>query len=188
MAIDLQKKQQINLSKERPGLSKVFAGLGWDTNETGGPEIDCDVAVFMLGENGKVPDENFFVFYNNRSSADGAVIHSGDNRSGVGEGDDEIIQIDLGRISAKVVQILFFVVIHEAEERGLSFDKVENSFIRIVDQRTNDEICRYSLNEKFGGYDTVCIGRLFRYDSEWKFGTMEEVYKGGLQTLVDAFI
>ncbi|MBN8547406.1 MAG: TerD family protein [Ignavibacteria bacterium] len=188
MAINLEKKQKINLSKAKPGLQNVFVGLGWDTKNDGGPDIDCDVAVLMLGENGKFPDDEYFVFYNNKTSPDGAVIHSGDNRTGAGEGDDEAIHIDLNRVSSKVVQIIFCVVIHEAEEKGLSFDQVENSFIRVVDRNSNSEICRYVLSEQFRGYDTVSVGRLYRFGSEWEFEALDQPYKGGLQTLVDAFI
>ena len=187
MAINLEKKQKINLSKAKPGLQNIFVGLGWDTNSDGGTDIDCDVAVLMLAENGKVPDDEYFVFYNNKTSPDGALIHSGDNRTGAGEGDDEVIHIDLSRVSSKVIQIIFYVVIHEAEEKGLSFDKIKNSFIRIVDKNSNSEVCRYVLSEQFGGYDAVSVGRLYRSNDDWEFEALAQPYAGGLQTLVDTF-
>jgi len=187
MAIELKKKQKFDLTKKEPGLKQVFAGLGWDTNTVNGKKIDCDVSVFMLGENAKVPAEEYFVFYNNLLSADGALRHTGDNRDGAGEGDDETVEVDLMKVSQEIVQILFCVTIHESEERGHTFGDVNNSFIRMCNKLNGNEICRFTLNEQFGGCDSLIIGRLYRSISEWEFEAMGSATGGGLSALVEFY-
>jgi len=167
MAIDLKKKQKFDLAKKAPGLNKIIAGLGWDTSIVKGTAVDCDVAVFMLAGNNKIPADEYFVFYNNLNSGDNSVKHLGDNRDGKGDGDDESIDIDLSKVNQSVVQILFAVTIHEAEERGHSFGDIENAFIRIYNKNNNDELCRYTLNEQFTNSDSIIIGRLYRIGSVW---------------------
>ncbi len=185
MSIELRKKQPIVLTK--PGLQKIHIGLSWDQTIVNGKPADCDVSVFMLDQTNKIPTEQFFVFYNNLLSEDGAVQHMGDNRDGAGDGDDEVIQVDLGKVVSQVEQILFTVTIHEAEERGHNFGNVRNAAIRVVNMASDEEICTYTLTEQFGDADSLMIARLFRVGSEWKFEAMGDAFGGGLGALVGLY-
>ena len=144
--INLQKKQTINLVKNAPTLNKIKIGLSWDQIQINGQDPDCDVSVFMLGENGKLPGEQFFVFYNNLQSGDGAVKHNGDNRSGAGDGDDETIDITLNDISSTISQIIFTISINNSEI-GFNFSTVANACVKIYNCVNNQIICQYKLNE-----------------------------------------
>ncbi len=185
MAINLQKNQSINLTKEVEGLNHIFVGLGWDVNDE--QTIDCDVSVFMLNENHKIPTEGHFVFFNNLTSACGSVEHQGDNLTGEGEGDDESIFIKLSEVDARVNQLIFVVTIHEADKHGQHFGNLENAFIRVYNQDNNEEICMYSLEDDFNGYDSVQIGRLYRDGATWAFEAMAAPFSGGLGTLVELY-
>jgi len=150
MAVNLSKGGRVSLSKEAPELTKILVGLGWDTNTSDtGAEFDLDASAFLVGASGKVENEKNFVFYNNLVSADGSVVHTGDNRTGEGDGDDESIKIDLAKISPNVKEIDIVVTIHEAAARRQNFGMVRNSFMRIVDERSGKEIARYDLEEDF---------------------------------------
>jgi tellurium resistance protein TerD len=187
MGFDLEKKKPFDLTKREPGLRNIVAGLGWDSNVVNGENVDCDVSVFMLGENGKLPGDGFFVYFNQLKSEDGSVIHLGDNRTGAGEGDDESIEIELTAVSQKVIQLLFTVTIHKAEERAHHFGLVSNAFIRIYNKNNNNELCKFMLTDQFDGMDSVIIGRLFRDGNEWRFEAMGDAYAGGLQTLIGLY-
>lgn len=182
--INLEKKKPINLSKEVPGLNKVKVGLSWDP--TGNIEADADASVFLLNENGKIPSESYFVFYNNLKSGDGAVIHSGDNRTGEGDGDDEEIRIDLNSVNAEIVQIIIVISIHNIEE-GVHFGNVLNSAVRIYDESKNTVICQYELSDKFDGCDSLIIGRFYRMGEEWEFEAMGQAFEGGLGATVELY-
>ena len=165
MAVNLSKGGRVSLSKEAPGLSKILVGLGWDTNSSDtGAEFDLDASAFLLGASGKVENEKNFVFYNNLTSADGSVVHTGDNRTGEGEGDDEAIKIDLSKISPNVKEI----------------DIVKNSFMRIVDERSGKEIARYDLEEDFSTETAVSFGKIYFKDNEWRFVANGSGFKEGL--------
>jgi tellurium resistance protein TerD len=187
MAIDLKKKQPIDLTKKEPGLRKLHVGLSWDTSVVNGVGSDCDVSVFMLADTNKIPGEEFFVFYNNLQSADGSVKHMGDNRDGAGDGDDEVVEIDLPTVSAEVLQIVFAVTIHDAEKRGHHFGNVCNAAVRILNKANSDEICKFTLTEQFSEADSLVIGRLYRDEKEWKFEAMGDAFGGGLAALVDLY-
>ena len=187
MAIELKKKQQFDLTKREPGLRNIVAGLGWDTNEVNGKSVDCDVSVFMLGENNKIPTEGYFVFYNNLKSEDSSVVHTGDSRDGDGDGDDEAVEIDLSKVSSSVIQILFTVTIYESNERNHHFGNVNNAFIRIYNKMNSEELCKFTLTDQFAGTDSLLIGRLYREGSEWKFEAMGDAFAGGLETLVGLY-
>lgn len=187
MAIILEKKKPFDLTKKTPGLVNVNAGLAWDVSVVNGVGADCDVSVFMLGTNNKIPSEGFFVFYNNLQSEDGAVRHTGDSREGEGDGDDETIEIDLPRIDARVVQLLFVVTIHEAEARGHHFGHVSKARIRLSNRVGGQDLCEYSLTEQFTGADSVVIARLYRDGSDWKAEALGEAFEGGLGTLVELY-
>lgn len=187
MTINLKKKQPFDLTKRDPGLRRIAAGLGWDVSQVNGKAVDCDVSVFMLGADNKIPGERYFVFYNNLQSEDGAVQHMGDSREGVGDGDDEVIELDLPRVSADIAQILFIVTIHESEERGHHFGHVTNAFIRIYNRANDAELCRFTLTDRFDGSDSLLIGRLYRSGAEWEFEPIGDAFGGGLAALVDIY-
>jgi tellurium resistance protein TerD len=187
VAIELKKKQAIDITKKAPGLRKILAGLSWDKTVVKGVAVDCDVSVFMLAGSNKIPAEKYFVFYNNLQSEDGSVKHMGDNRDGSGDGDDEVIEIDLASVSTDVVQILFAVTIHEADDRGHHFGNVRNAAIRILNATSNEEICKFTLTEQFGDADSLVIGRLYRDQKEWKFEAMGDPFGGGLGSLVELY-
>ena len=186
MAINLKKGSSINLNKEKPGINMITVGLGWDVNDGASPfQFDCDASVFVLGENGKLLSDEYFVFYNNLKSPDGAVIHNGDNRNGVGEGDDETISIELSKLNPKVTQIVFAITIDKAEERKQHFGMIANSFARIYNALTGEVLCQYLLNDKFPGTNALIIGRFYKSSSEWIFEAFDLAYQNGLSGLVE---
>ncbi len=182
--INLQKGQRIEI-----GLSKVGVGLGWDPNPGTGYDFDLDASAFMLGENKKLPQDEFFVFYNNPLSPDKAVESSGDDTSGGNSdgGDDETLTIDLTKIDPRISEIIFTVTIHDYETRRQNFGQVRNSYIRIYNANTNEEIARYDLDEDFSIETAIEFGRLYKRNGEWKFEAMGVGYKGGLQYFVNKF-
>lgn len=183
--INLQKGQRIEI-----GLSKVGVGLGWDPNESTGYAFDLDASAFMLGGNKKLPKDEFFVFYNNPISPDKAVESSGDDTTGGNSdgGDDETLTVDLTKVDPNIQEIVFTVTIHEAETRRQNFGQVHNSYIRIYNAATNEEIARYDLDEDFSIETAVEFGRLYKRGTEWKFEAMGIGYKGGLQYFVDKYV
>ncbi len=183
MAINLQKGQRIEI-----GLSKVGIGLGWDPNEGTGSAFDLDASAFMLGMNKKIPQDEFFVFYNNQKSPDGAVESSGDDLTGGNsDGDDETLTVDIAKLDPKIQEIVFTVTIHEYETRRQNFGQVRNSFIRIYNAQTNEEIAKYELDEDFSVETAVEFGRIYKRGTEWKFEAMGIGYKGGLQYFVSKY-
>ena len=184
MAVSLKKGQKVDLTKGRPSLKKVLIGLGWDVNRyDGGYDFDLDAAAFLLGANGKVRNDEDFVFYNNLKHPSGAVEHMGDNLTGAGEGDDEEIKIDLEKIPADVEKIDFTVTIYEGQERNQNFGQVSNAYIRVVDEITNEELIRYDLGEDFSVETAVVVGEIYRHSGEWKFNAIGAGWKGGLHAL-----
>jgi tellurium resistance protein TerD len=184
--ISLEKKKPFNLSKSAPSLSKLRIGLSWDDNKINGESPDCDVSAFMLGENGKIPAEAYFVFYNNLTSGDGAVRHNGDNRTGAGDGDDETIDIHLSAVSQLVSQIYFTISINNAAS-GFNFSNVSNASVRVYNADSNQVICQYTLAESFANADTLNIGRVFRNGNDWEFEALGEAYTGGLATALELY-
>lgn len=184
MGINLQKGQRIDLTKNNPGLKKVEIGLGWDTNKYhGGAEFDLDVSVFPINEHGKVQNDLDFVFYNNLVSQDGSIEHTGDNRTGEGEGDDEVIRVDFSKISSYIKRIGITVTIYESEQRRQNFGMVSNSYARIVDAETGSEIARFDLGEDFSTETAVVVGELYLHNGEWKFEAIGSGFPGGLADL-----
>ncbi len=184
MPINLSKGQKVDLTKGNPGLRKIMVGLGWDVNAfDSGAAFDLDAAAFMLGQNGKCPTENEFIFYKNLEHSSGAVKHMGDNLTGEGEGDDEQILIDLTLIPANVDKVAFTVTIYDSDARRQNFGQVSNSFIRIVDETTGQELIRYDLGEDFSIETAVVVGELYRHGGEWKFNAIGSGVQGGLAAL-----
>ena len=184
MAISLQKGQRLEV-----GLNKAGVGLGWDPNDSSGAEYDLDASVFMLAENKKVPSEKFFVFFNNQESGDMAVKSSGDDRTGGNsDGDDETVSIDFKKIDPRVTEMIVTVTIHEAKERGQNFGQVRNSFIRIYNLDTNEELCKYELGEDFSVETAVEFGRFYTKDGAWRFEAVGKGYSGELDFFVQKYI
>ena len=184
MAINLTKGQKVDLTKGNPGLKKLMVGLGWDVNAyDSGADFDLDAAAFMLGDNGKCPTEKEFIFYGNLTHPSESIKHMGDNLTGEGEGDDEQIFVDLTKIPANVSKVAFTVTIYEAESRGQNFGQVSNSFIRIVDESTGQELIHYDLGEDFSIETAVVVGELYKHNGEWKFNAIGSGFQGGLEAL-----
>ena len=188
MPVSLQKGQKVSLTKGNPGLSNVVVGIGWDVNafDTGG-DFDLDAAAFCLTDSGKVSDQKDFIYFGNLVHPSGSVQHLGDNLTGVGDGDDEQIKIDLSRIPASITKIAFTVTIYDAESRGQNFGQVSNAFIRIVNENNNEEILRYDLAEDFSIETVLVIAELYKYNGEWKFNAVGSGFQGGLTTLCKNF-
>ena len=183
MAISLQKGSNVNLSREAPTMSKMILGLGWDLRASDGEGFDLDASAFMLNESGKVRSEADFIFYNQAKSTDGSVEHTGDNRTGAGEGDDEQIVLDLTRVPADVNKIAVCVTIHEAEARRQNFGMVSSAFMRCVDAGKNLEIVRFDLSEDYSTETAMIFGEVYRHSGEWKFKAIGQGFKGGLVAL-----
>jgi tellurium resistance protein TerD len=183
MAISLQKGGNVNLSKEAPGLTKLQVGLGWDVRSTDGAAFDLDGVVFLLNAAGKVRGDGDFIFYNNLRSSDGSVVHSGDNRTGAGEGDDESVTIDLSKVPADVERIALAVTIHEADTRRQNFGQVAKAYVRCVNGVNNSEIARYDLSEDSSTEAAMIFGEVYRNGADWKFRAIGQGYQGGLGPL-----
>ena len=183
MAISLNKGGNLSLSKTDPSLNQVFFGLGWDARATDGADFDLDASAFLLAANDKVRGETDFIFYNQTRSPEGSVEHTGDNRTGEGDGDDEAVKINLAKVPADVQKIAITVTIHDAESRGQNFGQVQNAFIRVVNDQTNVEIVRFDLNEDYSTETAMIFGELYRHNGEWKFRAVGQGYNGGLRAM-----
>ncbi|MEZ4606850.1 MAG: TerD family protein [Deinococcales bacterium] len=179
MSMSLQKGANISLSKADPNLNQALLGLGWDVRHTDGNDFDLDASIFLLGENGKVRQDHDFIFYNNLKSSDGSIEHTGDNRTGHGDGDDEAIKVNLPRVPQDVHKIIIAVTIHEADMRRQNFGMVENAFVRVVNQDSNQEIA-HMIFPKMLALTAMVFGELYRHNQEWKFRAVGQGYKGGL--------
>ncbi len=179
MSISLQKGQKVSLSKDHAGLSKVVVGLGWDEakREKGGffapkPQpIDCDASAILL-KNGRLFDKGDLIYFGNLRHRTGSVVHQGDNLTGAGDGDDEQIIVDLSSIPAEYDKIVFVVNIYQAVQRRQHFGMIQNAFIRLVDARNNNEMCKYNLSENYNGMTAMIFGEIYRHNGEWKFNAM----------------
>jgi tellurium resistance protein TerD len=183
MAVSLSKGGNVSLSKEAPGLKTVSVGLGWDTRVTDGSAFDLDASVFLLGDNGQVRSDADFVFYNNKLGAGGTVEHQGDNTTGEGAGDDEVVKVALDRLPADVAKLSFAVTIHEADGRRQNFGMVSNAYIRVVNADGGTEIARYDLSEDASTETAMTFGELYRHNGEWKFKAIGQGFAGGLGPL-----
>ncbi len=187
MAVSLQKGGNVSLSKEDPNLKNAMVGLGWDVRSTDGSDFDLDASVFLLNESGKIRSDQDFIFYNNLKSSDGSVEHTGDNRTGEGEGDDEAIKVQLPSVPNDVQKLVVAVTIHDADSRKQNFGMVQNAFIRVVNAESNNEITRYDLSEDASTETAMIFGELYRHNNEWKFRAVGQGYNGGLGPLAKNF-
>lgn len=187
MAISLQKGGNVNLSKEAPTMTKMIVGLGWDVRATDGAAFDLDASAFMLNASGKVRSDADFIFYNQAKSADGSVAHSGDNRTGAGEGDDESIIVELGKVPADVDKIAVCVTIHDAEARKQNFGMVAKAYIRCVNAAGDVEVAKYDLSEDASVETAMIFGEIYRNGADWKFKAVGQGFQGGLGPLAKNF-
>lgn len=167
------KGQKINLSKEVAGLKKVVVGLGWDAVKQGlfgsKPNIDCDASAIILGKGDKYKGT---VYYGERSAEDGCVYHHGDNLTGDGDGDDEQITVNLEKMPSDVEKIVFVVNIYACTSRKQDFGLIKNAFIRLVDDASGKEICKYNLSENYAGKTAMVFAEVYKKDGEWKFNAI----------------
>nr|WP_271212526.1 TerD family protein [Rhodococcus wratislaviensis]GLK39073.1 chemical-damaging agent resistance protein C [Rhodococcus wratislaviensis] len=180
MGVTLAKGGNVSLDKQAPNLTAVAVGLGWDARSTTGHEFDLDASALATGDNKKVLSDQHFVFYNNLRSPDGSIQHEGDNLTGEGDGDDEVINVDLKAVPPNITNIFFPVSIHDAHQRGQSFGQVTNAFIRVVDRATGNELVRYDLTEDASTETAMTFGELYRHNGEWKFRAIGQGYASGL--------
>ncbi|PWF54901.1 TerD family protein [Massilia glaciei] len=183
MAISLQKGGNVNLSKTDPNLTQVLIGLGWEARATQGSDFDLDASLFMVQENGKVRGDHDFIFYNQLKSTCGAVEHTGDNKTGDGDGDDEALKITLAGVPAEILRMVIAVTIHDAVARRQNFGMVQDAFVRVVNLETDTEIARFDLSEDYSTETAMIFAELYRHNGEWKFKAVGQGYAGGLAAL-----
>jgi tellurium resistance protein TerD len=187
MAINLQKGQKVSLDKS---MKMALVGLGWDTNKyDGGYDFDLDASAFLLGANGKCLRDEDFIFYNNLNGRDGAVVHQGDNRTGAGEGDDEVIIIDFTKMPEEIQKVAICVTIHEAAQRRQNFGQVSNAYIRVAKIDSDQDLVgedqlRFDLEEEFSIETALVVCEIYRHNGEWKFNAVASGFQGGLEALV----
>ena len=187
MAISLTKGGNVNLSKEAPNLTNMAVGLGWNPRATDGQAFDLDAVAFLVNESGKVRTDADFIFFNNLKSSDGAVEHTGDNRTGEGDGDDEVIKVDLTKVPADVSKVVFCAVIYEGQARNQNFGQVANAYIRIVNTQGGAEVARYDLSEDSSTETAMIFGELYKNNGEWKFRAVGQGFAGGLGPLAASY-
>jgi tellurium resistance protein TerD len=187
MSVSLSKGGNVSLTKQAPGLTAVLVGLGWDARTTSGDDFDLDASALLLNASGKIASDAHFVFFNNLTSPDGSVEHTGDNLTGAGEGDDEAIKVNLASVPAEIERIVVAVSIYEAAARGQSFGQVRNAFMRVVNQADNVELARYDLSEDASTETAMIFGELYRGGAEWKFRAVGQGYDSGLSGIARDF-
>jgi tellurium resistance protein TerD len=180
MSISLVKGGNLSLTKAAPDLGAITMGLGWDARTTTGVTFDLDASALGVGENGKVLSDQYFIFFNQKASPEGAIEHRGDNRDGEGGGDDEVIAIDLNMAPAALSKVVFLASIYEAESNGVTFGQVRNAFIRVVNAADQTELARYDLTEDASTETAMVFGELYRHGAEWKFRAIGQGYSSGL--------
>jgi tellurium resistance protein TerD len=180
VGVSLTKGGNVSLTKAAPNLAAVDVGLGWDVRTTTGADFDLDASALICDTGGKVLSDQHFVFFNNLTSPDGTVQHTGDNLTGQGEGDDEVIKVNVAGVGSDVDKVVFVVSIHDAETRGQSFGQVSNAFIRVVDSADSNELARYDLSEDYSTETALVFGELYRNGAEWKFRAVGQGYASGL--------
>ena len=187
MAISLTKGGNVNLSKEAPNLTNIAVGLGWNPRATDGQAFDLDAIAFLVNESGKVRADTDFIFFNNLKSADGSVEHTGDNRTGECDGDDEVIKVDLSKVPADVSKVVFCAVIYDGQARNQNFGQVANAYIRIVNTQGGAEVARYDLSEDSSTETAMIFGELYKNNGEWKFRAVGQGFAGGLGPLAASY-
>lgn len=188
MSVSLSKGGRVSLSKEAPGLKNIKIGLGWDTNATDtGSDFDLDASIFMLDATNKATADSDFIFFNNLKSTDGSVVHEGDNLTGEGDGDDEMINIDLSKVDPKYISLAITVTIHEAEARKQNFGQVSNAFVRVINAADNKELAKFELDEDYSAETAVLFGTLYLKSGEWRFKAEGSGFNSGLKGFCDTY-
>lgn len=183
MGVSLQKGGNVSLSKTAPNLKNILVGLGWEARSTDGTDFDLDASVFIVGDNGKVRSDADFIFYNNLVSACGSIEHTGDNRTGDGDGDDESIKVFLDKVPTAVNGLVIAVTIHDAEARKQNFGQVQDAFVRLVNMENDVEVARFDLTEDYSTETAMIFGQIYRHSGEWKFKAVGQGFAGGLHSL-----
>lgn len=187
MAVSLSKGGNISLSKSVPSLKNILVGLGWETRMTTGADYDLDASAFLLNENGKVRQDSDFIFYNQLNSLCGSVEHTGDNRTGDGDGDDEALKINLEKVPAYIKRIVLCVTIDDAVARNQNFGQVSEAFMRVVNLDDDVEIVRFDLSEDYSTETAMIFGEIYRHNDEWKFKAVGQGFAGGLEAMCNQF-
>ncbi|MTD17296.1 chemical-damaging agent resistance protein C [Nakamurella sp. YIM 132087] len=187
MGVSLTKGGNVSLTKAAPGLTAVSLGLGWDARTTDGGSFDLDASALGLAADGRVPGNEYFVFYNNKRSVDGSIEHGGDNLTGEGAGDDEVIKVNLAAVPPQIEKVAVAVSIYEADAKGLSFGQVRNAYIRVVNDADGSELARYDLSEDASTETAMVFGELYRNNDEWKFRAIGQGYASGLSGIAQDF-
>ncbi len=187
MAVTLSKGGNLSLSKTDPSLKKVLIGLGWEARSTTGADFDLDASAFLLGAGGRVRSDDDFIFYNQLQSTCGSVLHTGDNRTGAGDGDDESLTIDLERVPPEIEKVVFCVTIHDAASRRQNFGQVSDAFMRVVNLDTDVELVRFDLAEDYSTETAMIFGEIYRHSGEWKFRAVGQGFAGGLEAMCSQF-
>ena len=190
MGVNLSKGKRVSLDKS---MTMALIGLGWDTNRyNGGADFDLDAAAFMLGANGKVRKDGDFIFYGNLKSSDGSVRHTGDNLTGAGDGDDEVLIIDFTKVPADVQKIAITVTIYDAPARRQNFGQVSNAYVRVArmanpSDMTGTEVLKFDLAEEFSIETALVVCEIYKNGNDWKFNAVGAGYQGGLEALCRSF-
>ncbi len=187
MAVNLSKGGRVNLEKEAPGLQNILLGLGWDCKKADGTDFDLDASLLMLDAADKPAGDNSFIFYNNKTSPCGAVVHKGDNLTGEGEGDDEMITIALPKLPDNIKKMIIAVTINDAEARNQNFGLVDNAFIRVANNDNNEDIARYDLTEDYSTETSLIFGELYHKEGEWRFAAKGDGFAGGLSAYLASY-
>jgi tellurium resistance protein TerD len=180
MGISLVKGGNLSLTKAAPGLTKVLVGLGWDARTTTGDKFDLDASALGCAGSGTVISNDYFIFFNQTRSPEGAIEHLGDNRTGEGAGDDEVVSVDLSGAPAQLDKVVFLTSIYDAETTGVTFGQVRNAYIRVVNAADNTELARYDLSEDASVETAMVFGELYRNGADWKFRAIGQGYSSGL--------
>ena len=187
MGVSLSKGGNVSLTKEAPGLTAVAVGLGWDARTTTGVEFDLDASAIACGTDKRVLSDQHFIFFNNLRSPEGSIEHTGDNLTGEGDGDDEVINVDLAGTPPNIDSIVFPVSIYDADARSQSFGQVRNAYIRVVNRANGSEIARYDLSEDASTETAMVFGELYRNGADWKFRAVGQGYASGLAGIARDF-
>lgn len=188
MSVSLSKGQRVDLTKSRPSLKNILVGLGWDINHYDGEsDFDLDASVFITKKNGKVGSDCDFIYYGNLVHKSNSVVHTGDNRTGEGDGDDEVIKIKLDKIPDDYEKLVVTVTIYDAENRLQNFGMIGNAYIRVIDDENGEELLRFDLSEDYSTETALVVAEIYKHNGDWKFKAVGSGYNGGLKALCDQY-
>lgn len=172
-SVIMTKGETVSLTKKAPGLKKVFAGAGWDMKKEGAT-MDLDLAAFLLDANSKLSGKGDFVYFGHKASACGSVASRGDNLTGEGEGDDEVIDVNLETVPSYVQEIVFVASIYQGKSKGQSLKDLDNAFIRIVNAENQQELTNFKISDTDSSHESFVLGKLVRNGTDWDFKALGE--------------